>query len=569
MPTLRAALEKLKVDSAILDGEFVALDEHGVTDFQLLQNAFGNKSSAPLAYYAFDLLYLDGADLRPLPLIERKTKLKALLDRLPKAENTLRYSDHTRGNGHRFFEEAAKLGLEGVVSKRADAPYRSGRGKDWQKSKSLARQEFVIVGFTDPAGGRSHLGALLLGVRRDAQIVYSGRVGTGFSERSLKQLHARLAPLELEKTKLKNAPHGAETRGVHWVEPKLVAEVAYTAITQDGLLRHPVFKGLREDKPAKDVVLEQPRAVASRSRSKKASPPATSPANLSHPDKVLFPELGLTKRELWDYYELVSEFMLPHVLNRPLTLLRCPEGRQKQCFFQKHPGESLAEGLTRVQVPSSDGIAEYAAVADARGLTALVQMGALEVHIWGALASEPERPDRLVFDLDPAPELDFQATVAGARALRELLEELGLQSWVKTTGGKGLHVTVPIVPRACWDEVKAFCKAVAEELTRREPERYLATMSKAKRQGKIFVDYLRNGRGATFIAPYSARAREGALIAMPIEWDDLSAKFKPERFSVRSAAQYLGRRTSDPFAALSKARQKLPSAAKGARILGG
>jgi bifunctional non-homologous end joining protein LigD len=289
---------------------------------------------------------------------------------------------------------------------------------------------------------------------------------------------------------------------------------------------------------------------------------------LSHPDKVLFPELGLTKRELADYYELVSEFMLPQVENRPLTLLRCPEGRQKQCFFQKHPGESLAEGLIRVQVPSSDGSSEYAAIADARGLSALVQMGALEVHIWGALASDAEHPDRLVFDLDPAPDVDFQATIAGAHALRELLEELGLQSWIKTTGGKGLHVTVPIVPRADWDEVKTFCRAVAEELTRRQPERYIATMSKAKRQGKIFVDYLRNGRGATFIAPYSPRAREGALIAMPVEWDDLTAKFKPERFSVRSAAQDLRRRGSDPFEGLSKARQKLPNAAKTARVLG-
>jgi bifunctional non-homologous end joining protein LigD len=258
--------------------------------------------------------------------------------------------------------------------------------------------------------------------------------------------------------------------------------------------------------------------------------------------------------------------MLPHVINRPLTLLRCPEGRQKQCFFQKHPGKSLAEGLVRVQAPSSDGSSEYAAIADARGLPALVQMGVLEVHLWGALASDAEHPDRLVFDLDPAPDLDFKATIAGAKALRQLLEELGLKSWVKTTGGKGVHVTVPIVPQAGWDEVKEFCRAIAEELTRREPERYLATMSKAKRQGKIFIDYLRNGRGATFIAPYSTRAREGATIAMPVEWDDLSAKFKPEVFNVRSAEKYLNKRRVDPFASLLKARQKLPSVAKLARI---
>jgi len=568
MPSLQAAVGKLKAKSAILDGEFVALDEHGVTDFQLLQNAFSGKSQAPLAYYAFDLLYLDGTDLRSLPLLERKAKLEELLGRLPKSQSTLRYSDHTQGNGALFFAEAAKLGLEGVVSKRASAPYRSGRGKDWQKSKTLARQEFVIVGFTEPAGARSHLGALLLGVRRDRQLVYSGRVGTGFTERSLKDLHERLAPLEIETPSLENAPRGAEARGVHWVRPKLVAEVAYTAITHDGLLRHPTFKGLREDKPAQDVVLEQPRAVASRTPRKKPNPPAVAQVTLSHPDKVLYPDLGLTKRELADYYALVSEVMLPQVINRPLTLLRCPDGRQKQCFFQKHPGESLAEGLVRVQVPSSDGKSEYAAIADARGLPALVQMGVLEVHLWGALASDAEHPDQLVFDLDPAPELDFKATIAGARALRQLLEELGLKSWVKTTGGKGLHVTVPIVPRAGWDEVKEFCRAVAEELTRRDPERYLATMSKAKRKGKIFVDYLRNGRGATFIAPYSTRAREGATIAMPIEWDELTAKFKPENFNVRSAGKYLKQRSSDPFASLLKCRQKLPSATKTPRSSG-
>ena len=568
MPSLRAALAKLKAKSAILDGEFVALDEQGLTDFQLLQNAFSGTTKAKLAYYAFDLLYQDGVDLRPLPLLERKTRLKQLLERLPRSETTLRFSDHTRGEGARFFAEAVKLGLEGVVSKRADSPYRSGRGKDWQKSKSLARQEFVIVGFSAPNGGRSHLGALLLGVHRDGQIVYSGRVGTGFTERSLKELHAALAPLEIAKPSLEKVPRGSEARGVHWVEPQLVAEVAYTGITHDGRLRHPVFKGLRRDKSARDVVLETPRAVASRAPRKAAAAPPAEKTTFSHPDKVLYPELGLTKRELGDYYERVSELMLPHVINRPLTLLRCPEGRKKQCFFQKHPGASLAEGLVRVQVPSSDGNSEYAAIADARGLPALVQMGALEVHLWGALASDAEHPDRLVFDLDPAPDLDFKATIAGAHALRKLLEELGLKSWLKTTGGKGLHVTVPIVPQAGWDEVKDFCRSVADELTRRDPERYLATMSKAKRAGKIFIDYLRNGRGATFIAPYSTRAREGATIAMPVEWDDLSAKFKPEAFTVRSAEKLLSKRRVDPFASLLKARQKLPSVAKGARTTG-
>ena len=561
MPSLEAALSKLKAKSALIDGEFVALDAKGLSDFQLLQNAYSGKTQAKLAYYAFDLLYLDGFDLRAAPLLARKARLKELLDALPKsAAQTLRYSDHVVGKGAEFFAHAAKLGLEGVVSKRADSSYRGGRGKDWQKSKSLARQEFVIVGYSDPGGSRSHLGALLLGVRKGKTLVYSGKVGTGFNERSLKDLANKLSPLQIEAPKLEHAPRGAEIRGVHWVKPKLVAEVAYTGVTHDGLLRHPTFKGLRDDKPAGDVVLEQARAVASRHRAKSAAGSAAGTALLlTHPDKVLYPELGLTKRELAEYYELVSEWMLPHVINRPLTLLRCPEGRGKQCFFQKHPSDSLAPGLVRVQAPSSDGTSEYAAIADQRGLAALVQMGALEVHIWGALASAPTQPDRLVFDLDPAPELSFKEVVAGAHALRALLLEYKLKSWVKTTGGKGLHVTVPIDPQEDWDTVKAFCRSVAEELARRDPGHYIATMSKAKRAGKIFVDYLRNSRGATFIAPYSARAREGATIALPVEWQQLTARFKPEVCNVRNAKKLLAKRSQDPFASLLKHHQQLPS----------
>jgi bifunctional non-homologous end joining protein LigD len=572
MPALAAALKKLKLDSAIFDGELVALDEQGVSDFQLLQNSFSGKAVAPLAYYAFDLLYLNGFDLRPAELVARKEALRALCEKQPKLANFLRYSDHVLGQGAEFLARAKELGLEGIVSKRASSSYLAGRGKDWQKSKTSARQEFVIVGYTEPGGSRPHLGALLLGVRKNSSVVYSGRVGTGFTERSLKDLKSRLTPLEIRTPKLDNAPRGAELRGVHWVKPQLVAEVAYTGITHDGLLRHPTFKGLREDKPAREVIMEQ--AVASRSRggkpartaavrsarAKRASSPArpSSAPTLSHPDKVLYPELGLTKQDLANYYELVQGVMLPHVVNRPLTLVRCPEGRSKQCFFQKHPGDSLAEGLKRVTVKSSDGNAEYAAIEDERGLSALVQMGVLEVHIWGALADDSERPDRLVFDLDPDAGMSFSEVIAGAHAVRALLAELGLKSWLKTTGGKGLHVTVPIVPEHGWDEIKAFCQHVAQELTRREPERYVATMSKAKRRGKIFVDYLRNARGATFIAPYSPRARTGAPVAMPITWEELTPKFSPESFTVPATAERLRARKVDPFASLLKSRQKLP-----------
>jgi bifunctional non-homologous end joining protein LigD len=590
MPAVKATLVKLKVENAILDGEFVALDKGGASDFQLLQNSFSGKNDTPLAYYAFDLLHLNGFDIRSEPLLTRKAQLKELFAALPRSAKTmLRYSDHVLGKGAEFFAQAAKLGLEGVVSKRANSTYRVGRSKDWLKSKSRARQEFVIVGYSEPGGSRAHLGALLLGVRSNEALVYSGKVGTGFNERSLKDLYERLAPLEITRATLENAPRGADARAVHWVKPVLVAEVAYAGVTQDGLLRHPTFKGLREDKPARDIVLEQARASASKRKPKTAraesssvartrttktartaatSSKSTAPSSLaplSHPDKILYPELGLTKRELSEYYDVVSELMLPHVVDRAVTLLRCPEGRGKPCFFQKHPGQSLGEGLRRIAVPSSDGAAEYAAIEDARGLQSLVQMGALELHIGGSLADDAEHPDRLVFDLDPDVGLDFKDVIAGARSLRALLEEYGLQSWLKTTGGKGLHVTVPIAPKADWDTVKEFCRGVAGELTRREPDRYLATMSKAKRQGKIFVDYLRNGRGATSVAPYSARAREGATVAMPVDWSDLTAKFKPSAFTVRSAAKYLERRARDPFAALLACHQSLPSVPPGGK----
>ena len=562
MPSLARALGALKLKSGVLDGEFVALDERGVSDFQLLQNSFHGDSTAPLAYYAFDLLYLNGDDLRGAELLARKEALKQLL---PKGKaSVVRYSAHTVGAGRDFFAKAAELGLEGVVSKRVGSSYRAGRGRDWLKSKSLARQEFLIVGYTDPGGARAHLGALLLGVRKAGKLVYAGRVGTGFNEASLAELERRLTPLATKAHALENAPRGAAIRGVHWVKPALVAEVAYTAITQGGLLRHPTFKGLREDKKPSDIVLEAPRRPAARrkvaagTKSNRVAGVAPAAPTLSHPDKVLYPELGLTKRELFDYFALVSDAMLPHVQNRPLTLLRCPEGRAKPCFFQKHPGKSLAAGLRRVNVPASDGQGEYAAIEDARGLQALVQAGALEVHIWGALANDPGHPDRLVFDLDPDPELKFSQVIAGARALRALLDELGLQSFIKTTGGKGLHITVPIEAGPGWDDVKKFCQAVAQELARRDPTRYVATMSKAKRSGKIFVDYLRNTRGATFVAPYSPRARPGAPIAMPVEWDELSAQFTPEPYTVRSAEKYLARRATDPFRKLLRARQQLP-----------
>jgi bifunctional non-homologous end joining protein LigD len=397
------------------------------------------------------------------------------------------------------------------------------------------------VGYTEPGGSRSHLGALLLAVEREGDLAYAGRVGTGFSDQSLRELHEKLVPLRQREPSVVHPPRGADARGVHWVKPRLVAEVAFTGFTDDGLLRHPTFQGLREDKPARDVKLEAPRPEYP----------------LTHPDKVLYPALGVSKRELLSYYELVAERMLPHVANRPLTLVRCPNGQGKPCFFQKHPGAARIEGLRSIAIREKEGKLPYSVLDDAQGLFALVQLGALEIHTWGARADDFEHPDLLVFDLDPDPELEFKAVIRCAERLRALFASAKLESFVKTTGGKGLHVCIPFEPDLGWPEVKAFAERVAEALATESPDQYVATVSKAKRTGKIFIDYLRNGRGATFVAPYSTRNHKGATVAAPLEWDELDARTRPDAFTVRNIAARLSQLKVDPFQRMATVRQRL------------
>jgi bifunctional non-homologous end joining protein LigD len=563
MPVVAEALAALGVRTALIDGEVVMLDEHGVSDFQLLQNSLNGDRGAPLVYYAFDLLHLDGSDLRGAPLLERKALLRALLERVPRSlAETIRLSDHVVGRGPEFFGKACELGVEGIVSKRANAPYRSGRGRDWLKVKCTERQEFVLVGYTEPGGSRSHFGALLVAVRKGKKLVYAGRVGTGFSEASLAELHAKLARLESREPSVENPPRGTQARGVHWVRPELVAEVAFTGFTEDGVLRHPTFRGLRDDKSPKDVELEQasprPSAKPGRSRRVRASNRAASDDYpLTNPDKVLYPKDGITKRELLDYYALVAERMLPHVGNRPLTLVRCPNGVGKPCFFQKHPGQGTPDKIRQIAIRESEGKAPYSVIDDAWGLFGLLQLGALEIHTWGSRADDFEHPDLLVFDIDPDPSVEFAAVSACAREVRALFDSAKLESFVKTTGGKGLHVCVPIAPELGWDQVKDFSGRIAQALAQRSPEKYVATQSKAKRKGKIYIDYLRNARGATFIAPYSTRARDGAPVAVPLDWDELTPRFEPRAFSVRTLARRLAAREKDPFERMASLRQKL------------
>jgi bifunctional non-homologous end joining protein LigD len=556
MPGVARAFERMKVDAAVVDGEVVVLDEQGRSDFQRLQNSLSGEHDEKLVYYAFDLLHLTGNDLRALPLTERKQALAEFLrPAAAKSDGVIRLSEHVVGQGQAFFEKACALGVEGIISKRAAAPYRAGRGRDWLKVKCLLRQEFVIVGYSAPAGSRSHFGALLLGIERDGKLTYSGRVGTGFTEQSLAELAKKLGPLVVDAPPVVNAPRGAEVRGVRWVKPELVAEVAFTGFTGDGLLRHPTFHGLREDKPAAEVKPEiEPKASSKRART---APPTTVSYPLTNPDKVMYPEQGITKRELLEHYALVAERMLPHVKNRPLTLVRCPNGRGKPCFFQKHPSAGTPEGIRSVPIREKDGKAPYSVIDDEQGLFGLVQLGSLEIHTWGSRADDFEHPDLLVFDLDPDPALEFTAVIDAAKLLRRTFEGAKLESFVKTAGGKGLHVCVPIVPDLDWTTIKDFCRRVAEDIARTDPKRYVATVTKAKRTGKIFIDYLRNARSATFVAPYSTRAREGAPVAVPLEWDELTSKFRPAAFTVRNVAERLARLRQDPFERMTTVSQRL------------
>jgi bifunctional non-homologous end joining protein LigD len=557
---LVGAAQGLPVHQALLDGEVVALEENGTTNFQLLQNSLKQNNTATLVYFVFDLLYLNGWDLTRSPLRDRKKILAQILKprRASKATGSLRYSEHWMGQGQELYEENCRKGLEGIISKKADQPYRSGRSRDWLKVKCSKSQEFVIGGFTEPAGSRSGLGALLVGVHDEqGNLLYAGRVGTGFTQQSLKELRSRLDSLERDSPPFIKPPKGADARGVHWVEPKLVGAVAFAEWTTDNLLRHPSFQGLREDKPVAEITREKVSHHKNPSTSSPQRNVEIAGIKLTHPDRVLFPDQGITKLELAHYYEQVADWMIPHVKERPLTLVRCPEGHKKQCFYQRHVTDSIGDPIRSIRVKEGRSIVSYVSVDSTLGLIALVQMGVLEIHTWGSRQDHLEQPDRLTFDLDPDSALPWKRVREAAQALRKRLSGLGFDVFVKTTGGKGLHVVVPITPNQDWDSAKAFARKVAEDLTAEAPELYIATMSKAKRKGKIFIDYLRNARSATAISAYSTRAHAGAPVSVPLHWDELTADVREEHFNIRNVPQRLARLRSDPWDGYEAARRPL------------
>jgi bifunctional non-homologous end joining protein LigD len=572
--SIAEAAGALPVESAILDGELVVLLPTGVSSFQALQNAGKAGSDARLVYYVFDLLYLDGYDLRKLPLFERKEQLQAILQEV--GSPLVQYSDHLDGDGRAFFRESCQLGLEGIISKRRDRPYLAGRTGDWVKVKCLGREELVIGGFTLSTADRRGIGAIIVGYYDKGDLVYAGRVGTGFNSHTLVQMRQRLEKLRTGECPFAAVPSKERGPMVKWVRPELVAEVQFGSWTDDGILRQPSFQGLREDKPAAEVTrpaslklatgeANMPRSSgsrSSRSRSTKAKAAAQReqelPIEITHPERVLFAETGLTKLGLAHYYAQVAEWILPHIVDRPLSLVRCPEGHAAgKCFYQKHAGPGTPKQLGRVMIEESDGPEEYVYVRDLASLLSLVQMSVLEIHPWGAKRDNVERPDRLTIDLDPAPDVPWARVVEAAFAVRELLDkEYGLASFVKTTGGKGLHVVLPVSPRRYdWDAVKEFCKAVATRLAQSAPSQYTTNMAKAARKGRIFVDYLRNDRGATAVCAYSTRAKPGAPVSTPLAWDELSSAIRSDHFHVANLPARLASLKRDPWAGIEELRQ--------------
>jgi len=544
---IREPLAGLTKGSALIDGELCAFDREGHTDFSTLKNALS--TGEPLVYFVFDLLEEDGEDLTRLPLLERKERLAKLLGKVDKT-SPVQFSDHIEGNGQKVLDTLCAAGHEGVIAKRADSHYLGERTKAWLKVKCLKRQEFVIGGWR-PSDKKRTFASLLLGAWENDRLVYHGRVGTGFSDKEAVALQKALDERARKQTPFANAPRDI-SRVARWVEPDLVAEIAYSEVTPDGALRHPSFIGLREDKPARSVKMEvasAPPAEAASSKGKGVRVQHLDPAKgvaaaerlgirLTSPDRIAYPGQGVTKGELVAYYDAVANAMLPYIKDRPLSLVRCPQGRAKACFFQKHDTGGFPAAMKTVEIAEKDGSKEsYFYVSDLSGIVAAVQMNTLEFHLWGSRRDKIELPERIIFDIDPDEGLGFEHVRAAAIDIRKGLESWGLESFAMLTGGKGIHVIAPIARRTEWPEVKLFCKTFAQTMAEAEPERFTATLSKEKRQGKMFIDYLRNERGATAISPYSTRSREGAPVATPVTWAELETIERANAFSLAQAAE--------------------------------
>ena len=586
MASIASEIAKLPCDSCTLDGEVVVLSPDGTTSFADLQASFQEGAKHPLTYFCFDLLHLNGRNPRDLPLVERKNLLHELLQASP--SDCLQFSEHLTSSGIKMFHRACELHAEGIVSKRAAAPCSGTRNSDWLKSKCLHEQEFVIGGYTLPGKGKAGgpgIGALLLGVYDGPKLIYAGRTGTGFSHKFAATLRKQLHALETAKQPFASVD-ALGRKGALWVEPKLVAQVRFANWTADDQVRQAAFLGLREDKSPTEVRRETaaPTPKEEKSELRTAAVPHSSqphrdewaakgpkatqtlphpPIRLTHPDKVLDPTSRLTKQQLADFYWAVSEKMLPHLANRPLSLVRVPEGIGKEQFFQKHVTSMLPPGFDSVPVrdKKTGKVEPYIALHTREAIASLAQISVLEVHPWGSCADSLEKPDRLIFDLDPDESLPWSTLAGAAEDVRKLLKSLGLESFLKTTGGKGLHVVLPIEPEHEWPAIKGFCHAVVLKLERANPALYLTKMTRSARAGKIYLDYLRNERGATAVAPWSPRARPNVGVAVPLNWTELKLSERPV-FTIGNFEEWKSRLKKDPWAKISTIHQSLSTSVR-------
>jgi bifunctional non-homologous end joining protein LigD len=562
-PDIVEAAAALGLRDALIDGEVAALLPDGRTSFQALQNAARGEREARLVYFVFDLLRLDGASLEGQTLAERKARLeRAVRGR----DDRIRVSEHVTGDGRALLDRACRMGLEGVVSKLSDRPYFRGRSHDWLKSKCSRRQEFVVGGFTDPEGARAGIGALLVGCYDGGRLAFAGKVGTGFSQAFASALRRRLDAMEVPAAPFLPPPPPAIARRAHWVRPELVCEATFTEWTDEGMIRHPSFQGLREDKSPTDVRRERsasggvatgrPGGPSAR-RHALVEPPEVAGVRITHPDRIVYPEPPTTKLEVARYYEEIGTWIVPHVAGRPLTLLRCPDGLAGRCSYMKHAKAWGPPALRRVSIQEKTKTGEYLVADDLAGIAGLVQMGVLEIHTWNSTVGNLERPDRIVLDLDPGDEVPWTRVMDAGRLVRKVLSAIDLDSWCKTTGGRGLHVVIPLVPHAGWQDCLRFARAIAEALARAEPERFTTRFARAGRERHILLDYLRNNRTNTTIAAFSTRARPRAPVSVPVAWDELRPSFTPDALTLHQVRSRLARLRTDPWKGYWSSRQKL------------
>ncbi|WP_296038148.1 DNA ligase D, partial [uncultured Agrobacterium sp.] len=550
---IRQSLAALPVETAIIDGELVVEKQSGVSDFSALQADLSEGRQDRFRYYIFDLLYLDGRDLQGAALVDRKALLEKLL---PSDDPVLRYSAHFQEDGEKVLQHACSLGLEGVISKVAESPYVSGRKGQWIKSKCSSGQEFVIGGYTLSSSSDQAIGSLALGVYENGKLRHVGRVGTGFTGATAEMIFDRLKPQTQTESPFSQKLTALARRDLHYVKPELVAEVEFRGWSGDGNLRHASFKGLRDDKAPKETSREIEDVTKSKTGGATQTPQTK--IKFTHPERVYWPDQKTTKADLADYYATVWEYIGPYVTNRALSLLRCPEGIDGQTFFQKHPWRGMNKAIGSIKDPKDRAGEPLVVISDFDGMMALVQSAVLEIHPWGSTTKAWEKPDLITMDLDPGKDVEWNAVVEAALDLKSRLEAAGLAAFVKTSGGKGLHVVAPLEPKAGWAKAKSFAKKLATDMGRDEPDKYLAVATKAKRNGRIFIDYLRNGRGSTAVAPYSTRARAGATVSMPLEWSELSTVKGPAEFNVKNTPKHVKARKADPWADFWASAKPLP-----------